>query len=339
MSIEALLTTGSKGIYLGNSGPGPKTLIAGDATLGYFGEVTDLQLFTPSQVAGQAGMYLGTDNPTAVAAANGNMWLKFIWNGVVTFIAKMPFRSNISWADLYAAGLVYGTRDNGKYPLATPKHQYIQMPKYEGPKLWVLKPRLPTGYPADPSTGGNILTGEWNQLFGRTINDTNGGVGAPKFANFNYASTGLSPSSGPDTLVQETLSTNVNSCFVRGDAGSGQIIAAARTVLKTDKLSGTANAHGWRPVLELIPDEATKDPYQPLYRTPGPFSPVITEVRQWTGVAVAQRVANPRQKNWAYQLPTANYSFVNQAQKVAGPKGTAESPGLKAFTITGSYVA
>lgn len=338
MPIEALLTTGSKSVYIANSGPGPKTLVAGDATLGYFGEVTDLQLFSPSQVAGQAGLYLGTDNPIAVAAANGNMWLKFIWNGVVTFVAKMPFRSNISWADLYAAGLVYGTRDGGKYPLATPKHQYIQMPKYEGQKLWVLKPRLITGYPADPTAGGTLLTGEWNQLFGRAVNDTNGGVGAPKFANLLYAAVGLSPSAGPDTLVQETLSTNVNSCFVRGDGAGSQIIASSRTVLKTDKLSGAVNAHGWRPVLELIPDEATKDPYALLYRTPGPFAPVITEVRQWTGNA-ALKVAGPRQKNWASPLPTANYSFVNQAIKVAAPRGTSESPSLKAFTITGSYVA
>lgn len=335
---EQLLSTGSNAIYIANSGPGPKTLLAGDANLGYFGEVTDLQLFTPAQVAGQAGLFLGTDNPTAVSAANGNMWLKFIRNSVVIFIAKMPFRSNISWADLYAAGLVYGTRDSGKYPLATPKHQFIQMPKYEGPKLWVLKPRLITGYPADPSTGGTVLTGEWNQLYGRAINDLNGGVGAPKFANLAYAATGLSPSSGPDTIVQESLTSNTNNCFVRGDGAGSAILAAARTILKTDKSSGTLAAHGWRPLLELIPDAAAKDPYALLYKTVGPFAPVINEIHQWASTA-AQRVVSPHVKNWAYQLPVANYSFVNQAIKVTAPKGTAESPDLKAFTITGSYVA
>lgn len=335
--IETLLSTGGQQIYIGSSGPGPKTLIAGDANLGYFGEVTDLQLFTPAQVAGQAGMYLGTDNPTAVAAANGNMWLKFIWNGKIIFIAKMPFRTNISWADLYAAGLVYGTRDNGKYPLATPKFQYIQMPKYEGQKLWVLKPRLPTGYPADPTTGGSVLTGEWNQLFGRTVNDSNGGVGAPKFANFTYAATGLSPSSGPDTIVQETITSNVNQCIVRGDGSSGQIISTSRTVLKTDKLSGVLSAHGWRPVLELIPDTVAKDPYSLLYNAIGPFTPAINDVHQWS--LGAQRPANPRQQLWQYQLPQVTYSFANLALKPIGIKGTNESPTLKAFTISGSYVA
>lgn len=250
--IETLLSTGGAATFINDSGPGPKTLVAGTETLGYFGEVTDLQLFTPSQLAGQAGLYLGTDNPTAVSAANGNMWLKFIWNSKIIYIAKMPFRTNISWADLYAAGLVYGTRDNGKYPLATPKFQYLQLPKYEGAKLWVLKPRLPTGYSTDSTTGGNILTGEWNQLFGRCINDTNGGVGAPKFANFNYASTGLSPSAGPDTIVQETLTSNLNQCIIRGDGAGAQILAASRNQLKTDKLSGIVNAHGWRPLFELV---------------------------------------------------------------------------------------
>jgi len=335
--IEQLLSTGGQQTYIGNSGPGPKALIAGDATLGYFGEVTDTQLFTPAQVAGQAGLYLGTDNPTAVSAANGNMWLKFIWNGKVIYIAKMPFRTNISWADLYAAGLVYGTRDNGKYPQSTAKFQYIQMPKYEGQKLWVLKPRLPTGYPADPTTGGIVLTGEWNQLFGRTVNDTNGGVGAPKFANFNYAATGMSPSSGPDSLVQETITSNINQCIVRGDGGGAQILTAARTILKTDKSSGTLAAHGWRPVLELIPDTVAKDPYSLLYNSVAPFSPIINDVRQWSLGAI--RPANPGQRNWQYQLPQVTYSFANQALRPTAIRGTSESPTLKAFTISGSYVA
>jgi len=331
--IESLLSTGSKAIYIGDSGPGPKTLIGGTETLGYFGDVTDTQLFGISQVAGAAGMYQGTDNSELVQGTNH--WLKFIWNGKIIYIAKRPFRSNVSWADLYAAGLVYGTRDNGKYPLATPKHQYIQMPKNEGEKVWVLKPRLPTGYDSDPQAGAATYLGEWSQLLGRCSIALDGGI-TPKFATFTYNQLGWTQSS-PDSLVMETVSSNVNQCIVRGDGGSGQIMGAARPILKTDRVGGTTGPF-WRPVLELIPDNAAKDPYALLYHTLGPLAPVITDVRQWTDNP-AQRAKNVRVKTWSYQLPTASYSFVNLALKPAAARGTAESPSLKAFTITGSYVA
>jgi len=334
--LETLLSTGGKAIYIGNSGPGPKTLVAGDANMGWFGEVTDTQLFGISQVTAAGSMYQGDDN---TALTPGSMhWLKFIWNGKIIYIAKRPFRQNVSWADLYAAGLVYGTRDTGKYPLATPKHQFIQMPKYEGEKLWVLKPRLVTGYSADPVAPANVGTygGEWSQLLGRCSVATDGGI-TPKFATMTYNALGWTQSS-PDSLTMETLSTNVNQCNVRGDGGSGQIMGAYRTILKTDRVSGASGGHYWRPVLELIPDDQAKDPYALLYRTLGPFTPVINDVRQWTD-SPALKVASPKQKNWAYQLPVATYSFVNQAIKPSAARGTAESSSLKAFTISGSYVA
>ena len=333
---ELLLSTGGKTIYINNSGPGPKALIGGDETLGYFGEVTDTQLFGISQLAGVAGLYQGDDN--TLFTPGSNHWLKFIWNGKIIYIAKRPFRANISWADLYAAGLAYGTRDNGKYPLATPKHQFIQMPKYEGEKLWVLKPRLIRGYDVDPTTSNvNFHAGEWSQLLGRCSVALDGNI-TPKFATLPYNALGWIQSS-PDSLVMETISTNINQTIVRGDGGAGQIMGAYRTVLKTDRASGTSNLHCWRPVLELIPDTEAKDPYQPLYRTVGPFTPVINDVRQWTTANTAQRPTNIHQKDWVYQLPQVNYSFVNQAFKPAAVRGTAESPSLKAFTITGSYVA
>lgn len=334
---EALLSTGGKTIYVDNSGPGPKALVAGDTTMGYFGEVTDSQLFSISQVAAAGSLFQGNDNSGLTVGSNH--WLKFIWNGKIIYIAKRPFRDNISWADLYAAGLVYGTRDNGKYPLATPKHQYIQMPKNEGPKTWVLKPRLVKGYDVDPITnsgGSNIYAGEWSQLLGRCSIAADGAIN-PKFASFSYAPLGWTNSS-PDSIVMETVSTNVNQTIIRGDGASGQIMGAYRAVLKTDRTSG-ASGHFWRPVLELIPDTEAKDPYQLLYRTPGPFAPVITDVRRWTGDTVAQRAQNARQRTWPYQLPQVQYSFSGQAIRAAGVKGTAESPTLKAFTITGSYVA
>lgn len=333
---ELLLSTGGTTIYISNSGPGPKALIGGNETLGYFGEVTDTQLFGISQVAGAGGLYQGTDHADLVQGANH--WLKFIWNGKIIYIAKRPFRSNISWADIYAAGMVYGTRDAGKYPLATPKHQFVQMPKNEGEKVWVLKPRLIRGHSADPIAANDLGTyaGEWGQLIGRCSVALDGNI-TPKFATMTYSALGWTQSS-PDSIVMETPASNVNQAMIRGDGASSLIMGANRLVLKTDRSSGASSLHFWRPVLELIPDNEAKDPYALLYRTPGAFAPVINDVRQWTDNP-ALKVSGPRQKNWASPLPTANYSFVNYAQKPVALRGTAESPGLKAFTITGSYVA
>lgn len=335
--IEALLTTGSKAAFMANSGPGPKTLIAGDTTLGYFGEVTDTQLFTPAQIASMSGFTLGTDNAT-VPGPGSNLWLKFVWNGKFIFIAKMPFRTNISWADLYAAGLVYGTRDNGKYPQTPAVHQYIQMPKVEGSRTWTLKPRLPTGYGTDPTPGGTLTTGEWNQLFGRCVADANGGLGAPNFASFTYAQTGISPGNTLDTIVQETLNSNVTTGFIRGEGTTGVPVNAARAALKTDRASGGTNVHGWRPVLELVPDTEGKDPYNLRYQTLGNFTPIINEMRQ-APLDSGKRPGSPRAQTWPYGFPQVAYSFVNATTRVNRIKGTTESPTLKAFTITGSYVA
>lgn len=324
---------GSNQIIMNDSGPGPKLIKVGDKDLGYFGEVTGLQLFTLSEVAAVGPLTAGNDNPNMVSTTA--MWLKFIWRNKVIYIAKQQFRNSISWNDIYNAGMMYGTRDNGRYPTTTPKHQYNQMIKMEGTKRWVLKPRLITGYAADPVTGAMVgtLLGEFNQLLGRCVNDSNGNIGGLKFDNFNYAQVGW-PSSVPDSITQETMQNPTDSMYVRGDGASGSIFAASRGVSKAATVSGVLG-HGWRPVIELIPDSDAKDPHQVNGTTPGRVAGAINAVYGFVGESAP---LNPRKANWPYKFMPVSFSFVNDPIRVTAVKGTSDYPDLQGFSITGSYV-
>jgi hypothetical protein len=63
----------------------------------------------------------------------------------------MPLASGVPWNDVYNAGLVYGTNDNGKYPSSTPTNQFNPVTKKEGERIWTFIPRLPTGADIDPA--------------------------------------------------------------------------------------------------------------------------------------------------------------------------------------------
>jgi hypothetical protein len=150
-----------------DSGPGPTTLKAGTIDEGYFGITTLAQLFTPDEVAAAGPMTTGTPNTAANTDQNG--WLKFIKAGKIFYIAKRPFRiTNIAWADIYAAGMVYGTNDNGKYPVGTPVNQLRTLTKVAGDgKTYTFKVRLPQVANVDPAPDTSIAIGtntEWTMF-------------------------------------------------------------------------------------------------------------------------------------------------------------------------------
>jgi hypothetical protein len=74
-----------------NLGPGPTTLVAGNATAGFFGEVsTSTMGITHNDIMQTLGITQGTTINTDVG------WLKFIHNGKIKFIGRLPTRRNIS---------------------------------------------------------------------------------------------------------------------------------------------------------------------------------------------------------------------------------------------------
>lgn len=87
-----------------NTGPGPQTLISGDMTAGFFGEVTATEFISYENLSSEVGISAGTLYNNAESA-----WLKTIHDGRVLFIAKKPIRGGISWNQIDVAGAVFGS--------------------------------------------------------------------------------------------------------------------------------------------------------------------------------------------------------------------------------------
>lgn len=178
MSLEALVTAGGKKTFA-SSGPGPKTLVGGDSTLGYFGPVPVAELFTSSEIAQQYPEMAGFG--TMVWGVD-LQWQKFIINGKIVYIALVAMNTGCRWTDLYANGMIYGTNDNGQVPEATPVNQFRPLTKRVNGEDWVLTIRtmrisaddvLPTStLPGlDAAALLNVIkqgvgrgTGKWGQL-------------------------------------------------------------------------------------------------------------------------------------------------------------------------------
>jgi hypothetical protein len=246
------------------SGPGSKTLLKGNQTLGYFGEVSGAELFSASELVGKVGLSIGTINNFA-----GSQWFKFFRNGKVIYIARQPMVSAIGWNDLYNAGLAYGVKGTGLYPVGAGVEQFVPLLKNDGARDWFLKPRMMTGVGVDPAAGASGDGGEWNQLFGRIVTGTNTGV-SEKWANLAAAYVGWVGSSLLGGLVMETNTNDVNQSWTRG--GNADL-----TIIST--LAKAALTSQWRPVLELIPDNQLLDPYGFVGYTVALQPPIIVDVR------------------------------------------------------------
>lgn len=136
------------------TGPGPQTLIAGDMRAGYFGTVQGgRDIFRASEFKEAAGITFGEGHWSNEYIR----WWKFAWKNEILFIPFAPFCDYVSWQDIYQAGLVYGTDDNGVAPYGTPTNQYMEVTY--GNDTFV--PRLMTGSVDTPEDS------EWDQLVAR----------------------------------------------------------------------------------------------------------------------------------------------------------------------------
>jgi hypothetical protein len=145
---------------------------------GYMGLVTSADLTDGPTLASDIGLSAGT------AFNNDAGWLKFYVgpaadcnkDGVakVLFIAKETIRNNLSWDDIYLAGAVYGTGDNGTASASTGTTATQDAQVTYGSTTY--KVRLLTGSATDPAAeaynnqscaddaGGGS---EWNDLLYR----------------------------------------------------------------------------------------------------------------------------------------------------------------------------
>jgi len=245
-------------------GPGPQTLAAGDMTAGYFGEVSAAEFYSGDRLALELGVTEGTLQNSEAG------WLKFARNGKVLFVAKQTFMYSVSWDHLYARGIVYGVDGDGPNPRGTPTNQRTIVE--HGGNRFVA--RLLTGANADPFAESDPLFftadmvdmdigagSEWNELMyrvhtdvptsdgtdGMTADRHGGAQDGANWANFSNSDLNVGTGNGRATWCQEMSDTTSSHRAIRGSADVAYFLRylAYRT----------SSHYGWRPALELIPND------------------------------------------------------------------------------------
>ncbi|MNE25872.1 hypothetical protein D3C80_1192150 [compost metagenome] len=91
--------------FMPYTGPGPQTLIRGDYKVGFFGEMLLDELIGYDDFRTLMGI-TGWATPTV----KSTKWLKFVNNGTILFFpADGGFATSVQPAQIYIAGLMYGT--------------------------------------------------------------------------------------------------------------------------------------------------------------------------------------------------------------------------------------
>lgn len=237
---DVLFTPNQQYGYFPDTGPGPSRLLRGSWTEGYFGTVSQAELFGGSELCTAL-----TYAPSPINTGTGWLWHKFILDGKVLFISDQAV-AYTSWYDLYNAGLVYGVDGNGDTPAgfsASPKNQKKVVTKNNRSYLV----RLPKGSAAPTTeflsdltaTDGRWSDGEWNRTAARlccnnfTLCTRTRLANKPTSVNAGFTFTGA---------YTQHLRTNGNPVMFWGVAASD--VPA--------NVSWTTAYYGWRPVLELV---------------------------------------------------------------------------------------
>lgn len=92
-------------------GPGPQELIAGTLTYGYFGTLSEAELFSAQGLADALGITQGVTIEGAV------IWHKFVHDGKVKYLPQTQLRYSCSWQAIYNAGAAYpAAAGTGAFP-------------------------------------------------------------------------------------------------------------------------------------------------------------------------------------------------------------------------------
>lgn len=224
--------------YFPNSGPGSKYLLTGNTEAGFFGEVSAADL-----IDGVDLLPLITSNTLVTQKVKDMVWLKYYFGNKVVFIAKQNLVGEVSWAQLYESGLIYGTPDDGKYPTANPTSQMTVIQKQSEGRTWRLKLRTIRSATVDPYVGAATPypESEW----AKTILNSLSTSGVNRLAS--YTLTDISAGGKYHTHAAESDSAATTSAmYVAGGAGG------AITTRTSNPKASTAGGPQWRPVLELI---------------------------------------------------------------------------------------
>lgn len=235
-----LMGGGSQGVMYPDSGPGVKYLKYGDPTVGFFGEVPDNLLFTIPELRDQLDFWSGLDtNP------NTNMWLKIYLDNKVLYIPKRAVTTEVTWDQLYNAGLIYGTNDNGPYTTPTPTNQYriVAAPDKRLLKVRALTTNTPPLALPNTTLWNHAATAgsEWGRIVAALMTDI-GTLPAttPRFRRYVAADQVMVPSG---LAIGQTP-----------QGGAGYSVNASNTAVLGQV---TTAPNQWLPVLELLPTDTS----------------------------------------------------------------------------------
>lgn len=222
-----------------DTGPGPQELIGyyaedmGPGTQkGFFGEVPVEELINGNDLASAIGLSGGT------AQNSTSPWLKFLIDGQIYFVAKQPFRYNLSWDQINAAGAIDGSKiieiDGYRFE--------VGLLEGIGPDHSVVS----SGYDVALSHGS-----EWNRLMYNVAEpDTRerGSQVGPNWASYPQTDVAdglwLSAGNGRYSWCKEPWPTNANNRVLRGYTSVSN--------LNNHTSSNVNSYYGWRPRLKLI---------------------------------------------------------------------------------------
>lgn len=148
--------------YYPDSGPGNKYLLAGDSTNGYFGHVSQQELFTFTELNNLI-------RPDVTPSKIMFEWLKFFRNGKVVYLPTTGTLT-ATWTALYQAGAIFGTGDAGPVPDGIePVDQALVVTKTENDKTRYYRVSVPVNSDVSKATplwlisqlGDGSASGDW----------------------------------------------------------------------------------------------------------------------------------------------------------------------------------
>lgn len=220
--------------YYSNLGPGPKTILRGDWTCGYFGEIPNADWVSPVDVVEKIKVVLNSITGLSFTTNSAN-WHKFVYQGKIFFTPSGQLITS-TWQNAYNAGFLFGEDGFGELPTG-PAGNVNQKKVIEiDGQRYLVRPMRMTNKPTTQylTTQEDFFDGEWKATFARLRTDANALTDPMIRPRFNdYGS--LPYCGGPHLASASATAT--------ADSRNVELIA-------TTALTATVN---WLIVLELIP--------------------------------------------------------------------------------------
>ncbi len=233
--------------------PPYSTLVAGNVTAGFYGEVPAADFITGGDLATAVGLSAGT------LQHDTTPWLKFALDGKTLYIPQKPIRYNLSWGSIYQAGVVYGIDGFGSNPSGTSVDQ--------GKTVTIggqtYRVRLLRGASVDPTTTdptGYDVTASHGSEWNRLLYPVHSGV----HTNSNNPTPHTDPNADPyaswasysdaDLLVHLDFGNGSYSWCQDSTASDYRVFRGRNGVSHFHYINATYihAINGWRPCLELI---------------------------------------------------------------------------------------